>query len=157
MLAAFSLNVVAAVDGVTPYKFGMNIKTVKHQKKCSLEKAEDETYYCEDYPLGKIKTNAFFYFISGKLERVAISLPVESVDGIAKALMNKYPLSSELPEEVNKPQPNQIYDMGFEDDTVLLRFGYENDMEESVWLIYTTPDFNEKLSKQQADDVKDEL
>ncbi|EPE64872.1 hypothetical protein AB6W78_10140 [Pasteurella multocida] len=72
-------------------------------------------------------------------------------------LSEKYPLSSELPDEVYKPQPNKIYDMGFEEDTILLRFSYENDMEESVWLIYTTPDFNEKLSKQQANDVKDEL
>lgn len=156
-LSALSLSASAAVDGFQSYKFGMDIKTIKQQKMCALEKVNEDEYYCNNLSLGKIKTDAFLYFVSGKFERIAISIPIDAVEGIVQALSSKYKLSTELPDEALSPKPNQIYDMGFDNDTILLRLGYENDMTESVWLIYTTPDFNQKLSREQANEVKDAL
>ena len=151
-----------AVDGFQKLKFGASETEVrKAYKQCHWEKdkQEDDELYCTNFSLGTIKnTDAVFYFIDGKFERVAIDIPVINLEGIIQALSEKYSLSSQPKEkELANPQPNNIYDFGFDKDTILIRYAYDNDMTEDIFLIYTTSDFHDKLQTKDAQSVKDQL
>ena len=50
-----------------------------------------------------------------------------------------------------------MYDFGFDKDTILVRYAYDNDMTEYILLIYSTPDFNDKIQEKDAQSVKAEL
>lgn len=81
-----------------------------------------------------------------------------NIDGIGQALSEKYTLSSQPTQrELANPKPNNVYDFGFDKDTILIRYTYDNDMTEEIFLIYTTPDFNNKLQTKDAQSVKDQL
>lgn len=151
-----------AVDGFQKLKFGASETEVrKAYKQCRWEKDKeaDDELYCTNFSLGTIKnTEAVFYFIDGKFERVAIDIPAINIDGIIQALSNKYTLSSQpTKRELANPQPNNMYDFGFDKDTILVRYAYDNDMMEYILLIYSTSDFNDKIQEKDAQSVKDEL
>ena len=162
-LAVLSLATISshsfAIDGFQNVKFGASKTEVRNAyQKCQWQKDEDDLF-CPNFTLGAIKdTGAYFYFIDDKFERIAINIPNVNIDGIGQALSEKYILSSQPAQrELANPKPNNVYDFGFDKDTILIRYTYDNDMTEEIFLIYTTPDFNNKLQTKDAQSVKDQL
>lgn len=157
LTALLSLSFSAfSVDGYQKAKFGMSEKEVKSLYKCAWEK-DDDGLYCANFKLGNLKTEAWFYFLDDKFERAAFLIPDDNVEGVVQALKNKYKLSTPFPNEAKNPQPNQMYDAGFDNDTVIFRVGYENDMTEYSVLIYTSPEFDAKERHRQIKNVSDGL
>lgn len=155
-IATLSFNTFA-VDGYQKAKFGMSEQEVKKLYKCNWQKDDDNGIYCENFKLGSLNTEAWFYFIDNKFERAAFLIPDESIEGVTQAIQSKYRLSTPLPNEATNPQPNQMYDAGFDHDTVFIRFAYENDMSVSTLLIYSSPEFDEKETNRQKQKVNDAL
>lgn len=157
LIALLSLSFSAfAVGGYQNAKFGISKQELKKIYHCNWQN-DEENLFCDDFKFGNLTTSAYFFFLDNKFERAAFEIPDDYVEGLIDGLKKKYRLSSPLPEEVNNPQPNQYYDLGFDDNTVIVRFSYENDMTESIFLMYSSDAYDNKSLQKQSDSFGDAL
>ncbi|HDS4634401.1 TPA: hypothetical protein QH210_003597 [Klebsiella pneumoniae subsp. pneumoniae] len=155
-----------AVDGYKGVKFGSDIKSVMAAKWCSFQQYKDsgikgvQSYYCRDFKFSGTDTLAMAIFIEGKFERLAINLNT-GIDPLTSALEKKYgkPSSTSTPEEGEKvmTQGGSIY-IRYDNDTVLLVGTRDiTKGKDTSQLIYSSADYNEKLTTLQSRNLDGDL
>lgn len=163
LIASLLTSNAFAVDGYKEFKFGMTKADVKKAFKCNWYKEPSpdmDILACDKYPFSKKNTGIGLFFIDEKLERLALVIPgpIGNETGIIQGLMEKYKLST--PADLHKlqnPQPNDVIDAKWDNDTVIFRYIFDNLMNITMLLMYSSPDFDEKLIKSQKESSKSDL
>jgi hypothetical protein len=154
------------VDGYKDIKFGISYAQLKALKKCSLRKlpAEDPlvAYGCENFNFNGKQTGAFFYFIKGKLLRVAIVAGNSSLDAMnyATALRNKYGAPTSLdPTQLANYDSGLINeaDIAWQDGRVLISLTKSDTRSDILMLIYSDPEYFSKYTASAAKNVEKDL
>ncbi|WP_274369945.1 hypothetical protein [Morganella morganii] len=154
-----------AVDGYKNVKFGSSFEILKSAKLCDFQKASKQSghkkmvmYNCLDFQFDGNQTIAAASFIDdefGKLQ-IMVNSPIESVLG---ALYKKYgsPSSSSTEDEIQQAiiTGHPIY-IRFDNDTVNVKIERVNKID-LVSLIYTSPEFDKKMSETQASNISDDI
>jgi hypothetical protein len=168
LLAVFVVLVFAvpafAVSGYKDFKFGMSKSQVK-KLTSDCTNAEQFTGGMEalacSLNVGGQKRIAFFYFPGGKLMRIGISYEAVEAKGLASALVDKYGPPSTPPniEQLGlvDTMPNMSSDIAFDDDTVILRFTSDENMKQSILMIYTSPLYDSAVTNETSNKLKDDL
>ncbi|MGX7911113.1 hypothetical protein [Klebsiella pneumoniae] len=155
-----------AVDGYKDVKFGVDVKSVLAAKWCNFKKYNDggikglQSFYCTNFKFSGSDTLAVAIFLDGKFERLAISLN-SGIDPLTSALEKKYgkPSSTSTPEEGQKAmtQGGSIY-IRYDNDTVLLVGTRDiSEGKDRSQLIYSSADYDKKLSALQAQNLEGDL
>jgi uncharacterized protein HI_1492 len=151
-----------AVDGYKDLKFGMSLAQVKKSKLCEkgwLELKKDLSYVCFTFKFGKGKSNAIAFFINDKLERIAIPIDGQG-SAVSNGLLEKYGKPSSMTEGMptdGKFPPDSRWDFRFDNDTIIYRAAFDSSGKGSEYLIYTTPDFDNKTMEQEKQTISDDL
>ncbi|WP_145546541.1 hypothetical protein [Yersinia intermedia] len=162
-LAVMSSSVLA-VDGYKGVKFGSNVDTLLKSNICSFKKYDDDTtvttYFCKDFKFSGSNTVAMAFFLDGKFQRFAITLNVK-VDSVFNGLVKKYgPASStSTAEEMHNASTTgePIY-IRFDNDTIFIRG--QRDLstgKDDGMLIYSSPSYEEELTKMQLKTIQGDL
>lgn len=155
-----------AVDGYKNMKFGMSKQEIINLKPCALYKGDSapkgaENLECDDFPFGGDDTSAGFFFIDGKLERVALVLGIDEALGLATSLKNKYglPSSSSTKQQLaaTDTTPGASAFIAFDSNTVILNLISDDQMNRAAILIYTSNNYEKKIAKKQAIDVDGDI
>ncbi|MGC8341830.1 hypothetical protein [Pantoea ananatis] len=155
-----------AVDGYKGVKFGSSLSELKAAKLCSWKKWEGkqtknlQSYYCQDFNFSGQNTIAFAVFYNDKFQRLAISIN-QNVDPVMKALTKKYG----TPSSTSSQQDYQdVMKFGgsvfvkFDNNTVIVAGNYDVDTNKQTGqLIYSSPDYEQLLSKLQQESVENDL
>ena len=168
LFCLISLSEAFAVDGYKDFKFGMSKGEVKKLYAQSLYEQKMEeisghvTVLCSDqFLFGESKTNIFFYFVDGKLLRVAIQISLQKVSTIGKSLSEKYgvPCSSSGQDSLENvdTMPNAKAFIKWDNDTVVLLVASESDATQTALLIYTVPNYEDQVMKKQQTELKDSI
>ncbi|EPO2452360.1 MULTISPECIES: hypothetical protein [Providencia] len=166
LLSIFVAN-ANAVDGYKNIKFGSSIKDVVNANVCSLKEFPDTNkvagltnYGCFDFQFGGKNTIAMAFFINGKFQRFAINIDDNYVS-VLNGLIEKYgkPSSSDTPEKIKRADSTgEPVFVKFDNDTVVLRVQKNMSTgKESALLIYTSPKYDELLSKITKDSIIDDI
>lgn len=152
-----------AVDGYKELKFGSTIEQVKKSKICqskwmNLPNEGLLTLGCTKFKFGKDLTYGYAFFIDKKLARISVIVPRNKVLSVSEGMLEKYGPPSSQPENAPKEYiPNTNWDVGFDNDTVIYRLSIDAKGIDTTLLIYTTPDFDEKIKQKNKADIKDDL
>jgi hypothetical protein len=168
LLLATSLSKAFGVDGYKEFKFGSSKAEVRklYNKTLSETKMNNISNQVtmlasDEFSFGESKTNIYFYFISDKLLRVGIQLPVTKIQGIMQSLKEKYgvPTSTSSPESFVSvdTKPNTTAFLKWDNDTVVLMITSGSDNTQEALLIYTDPNYEEELGKKQQKEIKDAI
>ncbi|MEX9876040.1 hypothetical protein AB7X03_21790 [Providencia rettgeri] len=147
-----------AVDGYKNIKFGSQIKDVMNANLCSFKQYRNVnnndkflTYRCDDFVFESIKTSAIAGFINGEFNRLIIDVNPKkySPEDLLNKLWLEYGLASGYSQCAKdnscftSGEPLEVY---HDNNTVILTEEKNvNTGGSSAYLIYTTPDFFEKL------------
>ncbi|MEC5319290.1 hypothetical protein VSX61_10105 [Brenneria populi subsp. brevivirga] len=165
VLSVFSFT-SSAVDGYKGVKFGSDVKTVLAAKWCNFKKYnENETkgldaYYCENFKLSGKDSLAMAIFLDGKFERLSLTLNID-INSVIAALEKKYgnASSASTPEEVKKAMElgGSIY-IRYDNDTVIVIGSRDIEAKKDYsQLVYTSPDYDKRLSELQAKELDNDL
>lgn len=166
VIASLHAGLSQAVDGYKDLHFGDSKQTVLESKICTLTPRTApieglEYYSCPDFKLGKDSLEAGLFFIDNRFLRLSIVTPVEKSFLIAQGLTEKYgPPSSQSPSDhfiKLESQSNSHAFMAFDNNTVFYRFSTNADMKRQALLIYTSPDYEKILVKQQLKGINPDL
>jgi hypothetical protein len=166
LLAALTMPVMA-VDGYKNLKFGMSPKEVIKTKTCrfgALETDDNQLQRmsCMDFNFSGGKTFGQALFIDNKLVRVGIMLKDENqLTSVIKGVSKKYgepstPMSREDFVAVSS-MPNQTADVGFDNDTVMLRLMSDANNNQTYLLMYTVNNYDQLLDEIAAKANSDDL
>jgi len=115
----------------------------------------------DEFAFGDSITNIHFYFISDKLLRVGIELPVQKIQGIIQSLKEKYGVPSSASSQESfvsvDTKPNTTAFLKWDNDTVILLITSGSDNAQNALLIYTDPSYEEVLGKKQQKEIKDAI
>lgn len=166
LLAALTMPVMA-VDGYKNLKFGMSPKEVKNTRTCHfgpLETDDNQLQHmsCMDFKFSGGMTFGQTLFIDNKLVRVGIMLKDENqLTSVIKGISNKYgePSTKMRKEDfmaVTK-MPNQTADVGFDNDTVMIRLTSDANNNQTYLLMYTVNNYDQLLDDVAAKANRDDL
>ena len=153
-----------AVDGYKNFKFGISQKQLT--KECSWTLTEIKmgngvtALGSEDFNFGDSKVAAFFYFIDDRFLRIAIEVPIDSAVAVAEGLNSKYEISSRSPQssfEAVDSHPNTEAFLAFDSDTIYLKFVSDETSNQTAMLLYTSPEFDTLLLRNQKESLSDDL
>ncbi|MFD3249444.1 hypothetical protein [Rahnella aquatilis] len=155
-----------AVDGYKNIKFGSSIDEVKNAHVCSMKDYKADTpgmdsIVCNDFKFSGGKTQAFAIFLNGKFERFAILLRNNDTDAIITGLKDKYgtPSSTSSQDELQEAVKNggNIF-IKFDNDTVVFQGSRDSEtLKDTGFLIYTTSDYDSKLTSLKSKEFKEDL
>lgn len=166
IILLFTASQAMAVDGYKNMKFGMSKQEIIKIKPCALYKSDDapkgtERLDCNDLQFGGDDTDAGFFFIDGKLERVALILDFNKAIGLATSLKDKYglPSSSSTKQQIAAidTTPNSSAFLAFDGDTVILNLISDDKMNRAAILVYTSKNYSQKIIKKQAQAVNNDI
>lgn len=166
MMATMMAHSAHAVDGYKNLKFGMSKQEVIKLKPCTLFPGAGaplgvENQQCVDFVFAGSRVTAAFFFVEEKLERVGFMLEKNQTLGLFESLTKKYgpPSSSSTQAQLNAVDttPNSSGFVAFDNNTVYLRFMSDAAMRQSGVLIYTSPDYEEKVKAFQAAAADDDI
>lgn len=155
-----------AVDGYQDLKFGMSQKQVLAKTQCSMQRHESgfagvEYYGCGDFTFGGKLVEAGAFFIDDTFLRFVIVPPVDDAFGLMEALTNKFgrPSSSSTQAEFEAVDnhPNREAFLAFDQDTVYLRLMSDENYAQNIYLIYTSPQYEKLLVRNQKSSIMDDL
>lgn len=152
---------VAAVDGYKGVKFGSSFSQLQAGKICSWEKYEADktpgmdTYYCTNFQFAGKKRTGLAIFIDKKFERISVPLTKDiGFEALADSLKKKYgePSSVFTQEDIQKAMTDGgEVNVKFDNDTVIISITHDvSTNADTSLLIYTSPDYFEKMNKIQA-------
>lgn len=154
---------VMAVDGYKNLKFGMSQKEVKDSKICKFNNVGNEgSLACEDFSFSGKKTVAMVFFIDGKFVRLGIVLKnSDQFLSVANGLREKYgePSSPATREQITNVYelPNQKLDIGYDNDTVVLRMNSDEFNSKKYLLMYTLNNYDELSMAEENENNKNDL
>ncbi len=160
------LNQSYAVDGYKDLKFGITKKQVSDSNICSFAEVNSdqvgvEFLSCDDFKFGNRVVEAGAFFINNQFLRFVIVPNVDDAMGIMQGLMKKYgnPSSSSTPKELQAVDslPNQSAFIAFDSNTVIVRLMSDENHNQSMLLIYTSPQYDILLQNKQQQSVSDDL
>ena len=164
MLALMSMPAFA-VDGYKNFKFGMTIEETKSNSNTPLHGLMDNEYGV--YILsGKIlfageKRDCSFFFIQGKLLRIAFKIPLSKSKAVVDSLVEKFGKpsysSGTKSFEAVDTTPNAEAALGFDSNTVIIKFISDESKIETAVLIYTSLDYEKQVVNNQKQSIKDDL
>lgn len=166
MIMLLTANYAMAVDGYKDMKFGMSKQEIIKIKPCALYKGNSapkgaENLECDDLQFGGDDTNAGFFFIDGKLERVALILDFDKALGLATSLKDKYglPSSSSTQKQIAAldTTPGSSAFLAFDSDTVILNLLSDDQMNRAAILIYTSKNYDRKIAEKQAKAINSDI
>jgi hypothetical protein len=156
---------VFAVDGYKDFKFGMAAPDVEKAAKIPLTRVEQGNgvtmYQGKNFPFGGHNVDIAFFFIDGKLLRVAFELPKDVAITILGSLKEKYGQPSSTSEQKtfddvdNKPNTQAF--IAFDHDTVVWRVVSDGSSQQTAMVIYTSLDYDKSLSQSQKKSMKEDL
>ncbi|TWI54828.1 hypothetical protein IQ22_01731 [Pseudomonas duriflava] len=155
-----------AVDGYKNLHFGDTKQTVLASKLCTLTAKRSaidglDYYGCADFKLGKDIVEAGFFFIDDQFLRLSIVTPPEKSFLIAQGLNEKYgPPSSQSTAEAFiqlEKKPNHQAFLAFDHNTIFYKFSTTATMKRQALLIYTAPDYEQRLLKKQIQKINPDL
>lgn len=166
IILATSFNAFA-VDGYKSIKFGASKNTVKKSGICTFRGQTTisdsvNTLDCDDLSFSGSKASASAIFVDGKFERFAILIDESQILPLAGALNKKYGRpdrnsSTKAQWNAIDTTPNTQAFIWFDNGTVLLQVTNDANMNRESLLVYTAPDYSQKVmntsSKSLADDV----
>ena len=152
-LLAFSASAMA-VDGYKNLKFGMSEKDALSTKTCSFRKSHPDdkgvdTYFCTDFKAGGKRTNALILFIDGKLARFGFNQSADDALAIMQAMKEKYgePIDPPSTDQLRSLErvPNDSVDINFDNNTVTIRLTTDDNLNQSILILYSAADFDQKM------------
>lgn len=152
-LLAFSASSMA-VDGYKNLKFGMSEKDALSTKTCSFKKTPSgqkglDFFSCENFKFGGKDASAGIFFIDGKLARFGFEQPVDDAIAFIETMKEKYgePINPPSMSSLQALQrvPNSTVDVNFDNNTVSIRFISDADLNQGMLVMYSIPDYNQKL------------
>lgn len=164
--AVLFANSAHSVDGYKNMKFGMSKQDIIRMKPCALFPGAGaplgvENQQCIDFVFAGSRVTAAFFFVEEKLERVGFMLEKNQMMGLFESLTKKYgpPSSSSTQAQLNAVDttPNSSGFVAFDNNTVYLRFMSDATLRQSGVLIYTSPDYEEKVKAFQAAAANDDI
>jgi hypothetical protein len=154
-----------AIDGYKDFKFGMSAKDVEKAAKIPLTRVEQDNgvtlYQGKKFPFGGNDVDIAFFFIGGKLLRVAFELPHDVAISTLDALKEKYGEPSSSSEKKtfddvdNKPNTQAF--IAFDHDTVVWKVVSDESSQQTAMVIYTSADYDKLLGQSQKKSMKDDL
>ena len=162
---ALASNAALAVDGYKNLKFGMSQEDVNNTNICTLSPQNldvqgVEALGCTDLQFGGKSRMAVMAFMDNKLERVMVIQDAGSIEGLLAGLSEKYGAPSSVPSAEELQRVNATggsIEVKFDGDTVIVRGTIAHDKSETVLLMYSTPDYDEKLAQQQKGELQSDL
>ncbi|MCP3943498.1 MAG: hypothetical protein GY710_18740 [Desulfobacteraceae bacterium] len=164
--AMFIPQIATAVDGYKNLKFGMSIKQIIASNVCTLEKSESgqvgvEFYGCDDFMFGNEAVEAAVFFIDGKFLRFAIvpsvDVALSLVNGLAKKYGNPSSSSTQKEFEAIDTLPNREAFLAYDKNTIYLKLMSDENYIQSAILLYTSPDYDVLLLKNQQKSISNDL
>lgn len=153
-----------AVDGYKNFKFGISQKQLIKESSWALTEIKMgdgvTALGSEDFNFGGSKVTAFFYFIDDKFLRIAIEVPIDNAQAVAEGLNSKYEISSRSPQstfEAVDNHPNMEAFLAFDGDTIYLNLASDEMSNNTAMLLYTSPEFDTLLLKNQKESLRDDL
>ncbi|MGJ3350213.1 hypothetical protein JC794_03895 [Morganella morganii] len=154
-----------AVDGYKGVKFGSSFEKIKSAGLCSFVPYKQNSvshvslYQCTDFRFSGKNTIAMVSLLDNKFSRLVIVVNNGSIQSLYAALSEKYGEPSFLSssEEVQQSMVTgePVY-VKFDNDTVIIKVEKVNGIEVST-LIYTVPDFEQKVSDIQKNNISDDI
>ena len=147
----------SAVDGYQTLTFGMSQEEAKATGICTLKEqdlgvAAIEGLVCDDLQHAGAAHKAYVLFLDNALARVVIEQEAGATRSQLLDLREKYGAPSTEPTEEQwqaVKEASGTVNFGFDDDTVILKSNVDNKQKETLALIYTTPDYEQKLAELQ--------
>lgn len=166
LAAGAASQLAVAVDGYQDLKFGMSKKQVFAKQICSLQEYESgyagvDYFGCMDFTFGGKPVEAGVFFIDDSFLRFVIVPPVDDAFGLMEALSNKFgsPSSSSTQSEFEAvdTHPNREAFLAYDQDTVFLRLMSDENYMQSIFLVYTSPLYEELLVRNQKSSIMSDL
>jgi hypothetical protein len=164
-LLAFSASSMA-VDGYKNLKFGMTAKEALSTKTCSFRAGSSgqkgvDMYICDDFKIGGHKVLGYMFFIDSKLARFAFQQPIADAISVLEAIKKKYgePLNPPSREALRTLDniPNSSVEVDYDNATVAVRFTSDERLYQRMWVMYSIPDYNEKLISLKDSQISSDL
>ncbi|HHQ4915634.1 TPA: hypothetical protein ACSPZ8_000516 [Aeromonas hydrophila] len=157
---------VQAVDGYKNVKFGASTKEVMESGLCSFSPVDYgikgvTSLECDDLPFGGDKVSAAAFFIGDKFLRFAVESDVEKAVGLRDSLIKKYGKPSSMsPAQyftAIDTTPNTEAFIAFDRDTVFMKLENDEQMKQSVTLLYTDKSYEKLLSSDESSALSEDL
>lgn len=164
--AFFGSSEKKGVDGYQDIKFGISPSKLKGMKKCNLTEINKqdsggvEVHACRDFKFNGSDSDAYFYFIDGKLGRVGIEFTEGKLEALATALIEKYgtPSHSATAEQLRAFDAGKLeqVDIAWVNNTIILRLLRAGFKAKSM-LVYSSSTFDSDVTKLQKSSIKDSI
>lgn len=155
---------VMAIDGYKGMKFGMSKKEALQNKPCTFVPAPSanpvvEHYYCNDLPFSGDKVAASAFFVRGEFLRFSILTTSTDIVATAKALTAKYGEAQSMEGDPQKVGvvPGAELRAVFDSGTIEVMLKTAPSLKVNSFLIYTDPNFEDKLTDAAAKELVNEL
>ncbi|MCG3884097.1 hypothetical protein I3271_05305 [Photobacterium leiognathi] len=157
------LGVSTQANAVTGYKdlmFGSLPDEVKTSGVCTFNSTSTiskgvTALACDDLPFSHSTTSAAAIFVDGMMERFAIEVNIDQLMPLVTALREKY--GEPTPKSSSRATWNRIdTDAGleaylwFDNNTVLVQVTNDAQMNKTIFLIYTSKDYDDKVNNLQS-------
>jgi hypothetical protein len=153
-----------AVDGYKNFKFGISKNQLMEKSSLTLTESnmgdKVTALWSEGFSFGGSKVTAYFYFIDDRFLRIAIEVPIDNAIAVAEGLNSKYEISSSSPQssfEAVDSHPNMKAFLAFDSDTIYLNLASDEISNQSAMLLYTSPEFDALLLKNQKESLSNDL
>lgn len=166
LFSLFSTESLMAVDGYKNLKFGISSEELKKSKFCTFKTLEKNIkgvniIYCSDFQFNKELRLGAFFFIKNKFLQLSITIPYDDSFLILKILKKKYGARSSNPSDIAHENydkfANQELWIGFDKNTVYLRYHTDGAFKRSAALLFTSPLFKEFLDKKMTENILNDL
>lgn len=166
LLLAMIATGAAAVDGYKGVKFGSSFDDLQSAKLCDFERASRQPnnknvvlFNCLNFQFADSNTMAAASFIDDKFSRLVIVVDNGSIQSLYGALSEKYGepsfFSSSVDVQKSMTTGEPVY-IKFDNDTVIIKVEKVNGIEVAT-LIYSAPDFDQKISEFQKNKISDDI
>ncbi|NBK99816.1 MAG: hypothetical protein EOM50_17760 [Erysipelotrichia bacterium] len=156
----------SAVDGYKNLKFGSSVKEVQNSKICSFAPLTDygngvKALECTNFKFGNDNVEAAALFINDKFLRFVIVADLDYTEAIAKQLKSKYGTPSSMSPQSDLDSvdryPNRTAFIAFDNNTIYMKVDSDNNNNESLLIIYTSPAYENLLLKNQHQSISNDL
>lgn len=155
-----------AVDGYKNLKFGSSVEEVQTSKICSFGPLTDygtgiKALECTDFKFGNNNVEAGALFINNKFQRFVIDSDIDYTEAVANQLKSKYGSPSSMSPQSDLDgvdrHPNRTAFIAFDNNTIYMKFDSDENNKESLLIIYTSPEYDNLLLKNQHQSISNDL
>lgn len=165
LVLALATSPAMAIDGYKNMKFGMNKKEALKNQPCTLVSIPsypsevEEQYYCKDLPFAGKMTKGSAFFVRGEFLRFSILMTPTDTVASTKALIGKYGEAQSVQGDLQKAGvvPGAEWRAVFDSDTIEVMVKTAPSLEVNSFLIYTAPNYGDKLTDAAAKELANEL